>query len=115
MKIKILVIFILGTVSIFAQANNWSEPVKVIDIVAGYKDGFVLFRTEGALHNPNGNCDTSYYSLDPEHADVDKALSILLAAQRSGSKIEVGVEPSECGRSVQHLQNKIKVTRIRSL
>ena len=98
-----------------AYASDWSSPAKVIDIVAGYKGGFVLFKTEGTLHNPNGDCDASYYSLDPEHADVEKALSILLAAQRSGSKVEVGIDPSECGRAVQHLQNKIKVTRIRSL
>ncbi|WHI50438.1 hypothetical protein P3339_18645 [Microbulbifer sp. MLAF003] len=100
--------------SFSASANDWSGPVKVVEIIAGYKDGFVLFRTSGDIVNPNDCQDT--YSLDPENSNVELALSLLLAAQRSDSEVEIGIDPSNCGRSgVQHLSGKIKVTRIRSL
>ena len=99
----------------FAVATDWSEEVKVTEVVAGYKDGFILFRTSGTYLNPN-NCSGVMYSVDPESANVEHALSILIAAQRSGSEIAVGIDPTSCGRAgVQHLFDKIKVTRIRAL
>ena len=96
-------------------ASNWSGNVQVTELIGGYKGGFFLFKTTGTHHNPNGSCETSYYSVDPESADADKAYALVLAALKSGSDIKVGVDPTGCGRSgVQHLTNKIKVTRVSS-
>lgn len=79
------------------------------------KEGFFLFKTTGTHHSPNEACNNGYYSVDPEFADVDMAFSIVLAALRSGTEIEVGVDPTSCRRgTVQHLGGKIVVKRIRA-
>lgn len=109
----VLLAFALVVISMSVSANQWSERVKVTEIIAGYKEGFIFFRTTGQYHNPN-NCE-NMYSLDPESANVETAFAILLAAQRSGSEIQVGIDPEACGRSgVNHLAGKIKATRVRS-
>lgn len=90
-------------------ADDWSEPSKVADISAGYITGVVLFATEKPPHNPN-NCDANFYAVQESTAQVDQILSVLLAAQKSGGLIQVGVNSKAC----DHV-GRISVTRIRSL
>lgn len=59
--------------------------------------------------NPKG-CVATYYAVRDGDADVSIILSVLLAAQKSESKILVGVNPEACDAS-----GRISVTRIRSL
>lgn len=95
--------------SVPSFANDWSQATKVAEINTGYTGGFILFRTEKAHHNPK-NCDAAFYAVRQGDAEVDQILSVLLAAQKSGGSIQVGVNSSKCD---QH--GRISVTRIRSL
>ena len=98
-----------------AAAQEWAPTDEQIEeIYAGYSGGYFMFKTTGTHYNPNG-CDGSLYSVDPESADADRLFALILAAQKSGSKIKVAVDPNACGRSVGHLNKKIKVSRIKAL
>ena len=108
MKHVFLIFAILFSHNILA--NDWSAPTKVTEINAGYKEGILLFKTEAAHVNPK-NCVSSFYIVREGDADLQIILSILLAAQRSGSKIQVGANSNKCDQS----GNRISVSRVRSL
>ncbi len=103
------IVLIVALMSGGALANDWSGPTNVVDIYAGYKDGTLLFTTSDPHINPNG-CFTSYYTVREGDADLSIILSVLLAAQKSGAKIHVGVDADACDAS-----GRISVTRVRSI
>ncbi len=91
-------------------ANEWSAPTEVKDINTGYKGGMILFNTVATHHNPNSNCRPTWYSVKSDTAEVSHILSVLLAAQLSSTKIQVGVNSGVCSSD----GNKyISVSRIR--
>jgi len=108
LKQKILITMGL-LLSPLSWANDWSEPSKVGQINTGYVGGLILFQTEKPHHNPN-NCDTAFYAVQESTAQVDQILSVLLAAQKSGGLIQVGVNSEACGHG-----GRISATRVRSL
>ena len=93
-------------------ADDWSEKTTIKEIVAGYKERIVLFTTTKPHHNPKG-CESSYYAITEDDADLNLMLSMLLAAQRSGAEIQIGVDSSKCA-SISHAAGRINVTRIKS-
>ena len=95
-------------------ANDWSGNTTVKEIISGYKEGIILFKTTQAHHNPANDCSAEYYSVNKNDADLEVVLSVLLAAQRSGSEIQVGVDSTTCG-SISHATGRINVTRVKSL
>lgn len=98
--------------SLFAQASiagDWSGPSTVGEINSGYAEGLILFKTIKSHNNPKG-CDPAYYAVREGDAAVDVILSMLLAAQRSGSEIRVGVNSTKCDAG-----GRISVSRIKSL
>ena len=96
-------------ISIPSFANDWSQVTKVGQINTGYVQGLILFQTEKAHHNPK-NCDSAFYAVRQGDAQLEQILSILLAAQKSGGSIQVGVNSSKCD-----IGGRISVSRIRSL
>lgn len=111
---KNLLILILGGFAFVPCliAGEWSEATKITDITAGYKDQFLLFKTEKAHHNPK-SCNSDYYVVSKDDADIEIIFAILLSAQRSGSEIRVGVDSSKCSTSA--VGGRISVSRVRSL
>ena len=93
MKLLLLIFSLLPLTSI---ASDWSSATNVNDIYAGYKGGMVLFNTTSTVHSPNPECNNGIYSVEADKADVNHVLSVLLAAQRSGANISVGVSSSLC-------------------
>ena len=92
------------------NASDWSVPTEVGEINTGYKGGMVLFKTSAAHNNPNTSCNADFYSVKSDTAEVAHILSVLLAAQRSGANIQVGVNSSTCSSD----GNKyIAVSRVR--
>ena len=57
-----LVLLIVLSSNVFAD-QEWSSKVKVGEINAGYKEGFVVFSVLGTLHNPK-NCSANMYSVN---------------------------------------------------
>ena len=108
-KIPILLIIFLSH-NLLAN-DDWSAPTKITEINAGYKEGFILFRTEATHVNPNNCASDYYYAVREGDADLQIILSILLSAQRSGAKIQVGANSTQCDA----LGNRISVSRVRSL
>ncbi|USH03692.1 hypothetical protein K6Q96_06780 [Grimontia kaedaensis] len=97
-----------------AFASEWSSSTKVKEVIAGYKEGIILFSTKSPHHNPKNCPNASYYSVSQSEADLEMVLSILLAAQRSDSEIQVGVDATKCG-TISHAEGRMTVTRIKSL
>lgn len=82
---------------------------KVGEINTGYSGGFILFRTVEVHNNPNG-CDPDFYAVREGDAEASQILSVLLAAQKSGGNIQVGVNSTKCDND-----GRISISRIRSL
>ncbi len=109
---KYLGALFLLLVSSSVVSAEWSQRVSVSEIITGYKDGFIFFKTTGTIVNPS-NCDNAYYSVEQDNADVNSILAVLLAAQKSNSYVKVGVDDNRCGtEGIEHLQGKISVSRI---
>ncbi|WP_157771174.1 hypothetical protein [Shewanella algae] len=105
---RLLFTFMLFSTS--AMSNDWSEPTEVYEINTGYKGGMILFKTVSPHYNPNSVCNAALYAVKSDTADVSHILSVLLTAQSSRAKIQVGVDSSTCSSD----NNKyISVSRIR--
>ncbi|WP_064791912.1 hypothetical protein [Shewanella woodyi] len=109
MKINILSFLVLAAMSHSAFSGDWGVVTKVSEINTGYSGGLILFRTVKAHNNPKG-CDAAYYAVREGDAEVSQILSVLLAAQKSGGNIRVGVNSTKCDAG-----GRISVSRIRSL
>lgn len=96
-----------------AVANDWSIPTELGQINTGYKGGMILFKTTGKHHNPNSSCNAHYYSVKSDTANVNHILSVLLAAQRSGAKIQVGVNSNTCSSDANKyiVVSRVKIHR----
>ncbi|EMV2056972.1 hypothetical protein AABM02_004576 [Vibrio parahaemolyticus] len=109
-KLLIMPLLVLSNIVV---AGDWGPVTEVHVINTGYRGGMILFSTtEQPHHNPKGNCTVSWYSVREDSADVKSVLSVLLAAQRSKAKIQVGVDSTKCSNDNN---NYISVSRIRIL
>lgn len=106
--IKYLIVAVL-LLPLPAFASDWSVPTKVVEINTGYKSGMIIFRTEQPHLNPSNTCNGAAYATTSAIANIEQILSVLLAAQRSGALVQVGVDSAQCAASY------IAVTRIRAL
>ncbi|WP_196161756.1 hypothetical protein [Reinekea sp. G2M2-21] len=113
---NLLGILMVGiSVSSFAAEDVWTDKVKIVEIYTGYKEGHILFKTSGTHINPGSCSGFDLYSVEPDNADVQSILSVLLAAKMSGTDVKVAVDGDRCGSAgVQHLSGKASVSRIGS-
>ena len=104
----VLALLVCLSFNVFADIDK-SDATTITEIWAGYQEGVLLFKTTEAHVNPH-ECTSTYYVVRDGDANLQVILSVLLAAQRSGSKVIVGVNTSECDSS-----GRISVTRVASL
>ncbi|WP_370979955.1 hypothetical protein [Agaribacterium sp. ZY112] len=96
----------------FVYADSWTGKEKVTVIYAGYS-GFILFETTGAIINPASCPDATKYAYEGSEGEINRVLSVLLAAQKSGSLIKVAESSSQCGTGgVAFLSGKVVASRI---
>lgn len=107
-----LTLMTLG-VSTVAVPDEWLGDETVLEIYTGYSSGHFLFKTSGYIVNPSLCSDPSLYSVEPDNADVESILSVLLAVKMSGANVKIAVDGDRCGTGgVAHLSGKISVSRV---
>jgi|GEM_PF-6705049 len=109
--LRIILMVILSFIASESFSGEWTGEVTVDGIVAGYKEGHMLFSIKGDLHNPN-NCTFSsanWYVVHPDDADVDTALKVLMTARSMGYSISFAVSSTKCSS----IGNFPAVTRLR--
>ncbi|KZN64725.1 hypothetical protein N473_13110 [Pseudoalteromonas luteoviolacea CPMOR-1] len=98
--------FIFFSISQAHSADKWLVDVKVAELNAGYKEGYLLvsFKTASGttvFTNPKSCTRTSGSSfiVDPNNANVDYIYSMLLAAKAADQSVSVAVDANHCGTS----------------
>ncbi|MBQ4836918.1 MULTISPECIES: hypothetical protein [Pseudoalteromonas] len=101
------------------SADKWLVNVKVAELSAGYKEGYLLvsFETEGgssAFSNPKncGRTSGNFFIVDPNNTNVDYIYSMLLAAKTAQRTVSVAVDANHCGTSgYEHGQSRPSIAR----
>ncbi len=82
----------------YSEQYTYIKDLKVVAVLAGYKEGNLFFEVDKKIENPN-NCIAGggkIIGVDPERGNIDHVLSLLLYAHAAQKKIGIQVYNSSC-------------------
>ena len=91
--IQFNILFLMSTTAIAEESTEWA---KVTEIWSGYSNGQVLFKLDIPHENPNNCSASTYYAVNPDTADTNKFLSILLLAKAANQSVRLMLSETQC-------------------